>query len=216
MTLPSVPADSDPALSGSGTMDPAELRGLVREQLAEHGSLRQGGGAPAPAGTSGTVRVLVGAGLMVVGLIGLYIRAVVLHDNLEFWKYVWLTLPVAVGGGWLGYRLGIGRGLSLGHASGLIISTLGTSYLTGLSSGSLISGSLFGANGVDMTCLLKQQTNCAASAPAQTESPLQHVQRIASNYWHLYGPAGIISAAVLGIVLGIGLALVANRNLRRG
>jgi hypothetical protein len=215
MTLPSVPADSDPALPGSGTMDPAELRALVHEQLAGHGALRQGDTAPAQSGKSGSVRVLVGAGLMVVGLIGLYVRAVVLHHNLEFWKYVWLTLPVAIGGAWLGYRLGIGRGLSLGHASGLIISMLGTSYLTGLSSGSLISGSLFGANGVDMTCLLQQQSNCAASAPAQTESPLQQVQRIASNYWHLYGAAGIISAAIVGIVLGIGLALVANRNLRQ-
>jgi hypothetical protein len=216
MTLPPVPAESDPAHPGGGTMDPAELRELVRQQMAERDALRQGSGAPAQSGKSGMVRVLVGVGLLVVGLIGLYVRAVVLRHNLEFWKYVWLTLPVVIGGGWLGYRLGIGRGLSLGHASGLIISLLGTSYLTGLSSGSLISGSLFGANGVDMTCLLQQQTNCAASAPAQTESPLHQVQRIASNYWHLYGPAGIISAAVVGLVLGIGLALVANRNLRRG
>jgi hypothetical protein len=210
MTLPSAPDDGATLPGAPGEVpDPAEIRDLIRERLAQRDS------AP-PAGKSGVVRLWVGAGLLVLGIAGVLVRAAVLHRDLDIWKYIWLTLPVAIGGAWLGYRLGIGRGLSLGHASGLIISMLGTSYLTSLSSGSLISGSLFGGNGVDINCLLQQQSNCAASAPTQSESPLHQVQRIASNYWHLYGPAGIISAAVVGIVLGVGLAMVANRNLRRG
>jgi hypothetical protein len=206
MTLPSMPGDP----TSGETLRPSDLSELVREELAQQRALRDGGTQAATSGRSGTVRLLVGAGLLVVGLIALLIRAAVLHDKLGFWQYVWLTVPVALGASWLGYRLGIGRGLSLGHASGLIISTLGTSYLTGISSGTAVSHGLFN---VDINCMLRQQTTCAA--PAASESPLQSAQRIATNYWDLYGPKGIISAIAVGLVIGVGLALVANRNLRR-
>jgi hypothetical protein len=206
MTVPSVPGDS----TSGERLQPSDLAELVREGMAQQRALHDGGPQAATSGRSGTVRLMVGAGLLAVGVIALLIRAAVLHHNLGFWQYVWLTAPVALGASWLGYRLGIGRGLSLGHASGLIISTVGTSYLTGISSGSGISHGLFN---VDINCILKQQASCAA--PAASESPLQSAQRIATNYWDLYGPTGIISAIAVGVVIGVGLAMVANRNLRR-
>jgi hypothetical protein len=159
----------------------------------------------------GSGRLLWGVGLLVVGLAGMTVRAAVLHDNLDFWRYVWLTLPVAGAGAFLGFRLTQGRGLGIGQLSGLVIGTLGTSYLTGLTGGANVSDSLFG--GADINCVLQQGTDCAAAAA--TESPWQAAQRIATNYWELYGPAGIVSAVVAGAVVGIGFALVINRNLRR-
>jgi hypothetical protein len=168
-----------------------------------------------PARRRGPLRLLIGLGVLVVGLIALAVRAFVLHDNLEFWNYAWLTAPVAAAGGYLGYRLALGRGLGLGHISGLVVGTLGTSYLTGLTGGQGIGTSMFG--GADITCLI--QNTCtpdtlpvAASAPT---NPLESATRIAQNYWQLYGPVGIISAVAAGLVVGIGFALVVNRNAAR-
>lgn len=160
------------------------------------------------------VKVLVGLGLLVLGAAGVLIRAAVLHQHLGFWEYTWVTLPVGAAAGYIGYRIGLGRGLSFPHVGGLLVGTLGTSYLTGLTGGSAISNSLFG--GLDINCLLQNQdpTKCTAAAATPQESPLHAAQRIVGNYWDLYGPAGIISALVVGLVFGIGLALVANRNAR--
>jgi hypothetical protein len=165
-----------------------------------------------PAPRPSSARVWWGAGLLLVGLAGLAVRAMLLHHNLDYWRYVWLTLPVAAAGAYLAYRLAQGRGFGVSHLSGLVVGTLGTSYLTGLTGGSAISSSLFG--GMNVQCMLQQAANCATPAPA-TESPLQAGQRILTNYWDLYGPTGIVSAVLVGAVVGVGFGLLINRNVRR-
>jgi len=198
-------------LPAGGSGQPVDVSALIRERLADPGA-----GQKAP--KSGATRLIVGAVILVLGVVGLLVRAMLLHKNIELWHYAWLTLPIAFGAGYLGYRLALGRGLGVGHLSGILVSTLGTSYLTGLTSGSTISSSLFGS--MNINCLLQQssaqgQADCASAAQAQpAETPWHAAQRIAENYWHLYGPVGIISAAVLGLIAGIGLAMVGHRNSR--
>ena len=88
-----------------------------------------------------------------------------------------------------------------------MVGTAGTSYLTGISSGQLVSSSLFK---FDPSCLL--QNTCATTLA--TANPASYVLKVVNNYWHVYGTAGFVSAAVVGGVIGLGLGLIGRR--RRG
>jgi len=188
----------------------------LRQLRERSAGLGEPAGDDAPSTRRRPVRLLVGLGVLLLGLIALVVRAYVLHDNLAVWNYAWLTAPVAAAGAYLGYRVALGRGLGVGQISGLVVGTLGTSYLTGLTGGQGIGGSIFG--GGDIACLV--QNTCDPTSlplPAQTGpgTVLDSASRIVQNYWQIYGPAGIISAAVAGLLAGVGFALVVNRNTRR-
>jgi hypothetical protein len=123
---------------------------------------------------------------------------------LTIWQVIWVTLPIVGAAAFVAYRFAAGHGLGLSHLLGLVVGTAGTSYLTGISSGQLTSSSLFK---FDPSCLL--QNTCATTLA--TDNPASYVLKVVNNYWHLYGMAGFVSAAVVGAVIGLGLGLMGRR-----
>jgi hypothetical protein len=149
-----------------------------------------------------------GLGILAVGLGGLLVRGYVEQRQhvgaLTIWQVIWLTLPIVAAAAFVAYRFAAGRGLGFSHLLGLVVGTAGTSYLTGISSGQLVSSSLFK---FDPSCLL--QNTCATTLA--TANPASYVLKVVNNYWHVYGTAGFVSAAVVGAVIGLGLGLIGRR-----
>jgi hypothetical protein len=161
----------------------------------------------APRRTRSTLRI-VGLVILVIGLGGLLARAYLWQHQhptkLTIWQVMWVTLPIVGAVAFVAYRLAAGRSLNLLHLVGLLVGTAGTSYLTGISSGHLVSNSLFQ---FDPSCLL--QNTCGQMLAKN--NPLSYVGKVAGNYWHLYGGPGFISAAAVGAVIGIGVGLLLRR-----
>ena len=149
-----------------------------------------------------------GLGILAVGLGGLLVRGYVEQRQhvgaLTIWQVIWLTLPIVAAAAFVAYRFAAGRGLGFSHLLGLVVGTAGTSYLTGISSGQLVSSSLFK---FDPSCLL--QNTCATTLA--TANPASYVLKVVNNYWQVYGTAGFVSAAVVGAVIGLGLGLIGRR-----
>ncbi len=151
---------------------------------------------------------LWGLGVLVVGVVALFVRGFIQQRQhggaLTIWQVIWLTLPIVAAAAFLAYRFASGRGLAIGHVVGLVVGTAGTSYLTAISSGHLVSNSLFQ---FDASCLL--QNTCTAAL--STANPSSYVLKVVNNYWHVYGTTGFVSAAVVGAVIGVGLGLLMRR-----
>ena len=151
---------------------------------------------------------ILGLGILAVGLGGLLVRGYVEQRQhvgaLTIWQVIWLTLPIVAAAAFVAYRFAAGRGLGFSHLLGLVVGTAGTSYLTGISSGQLVSSSLFK---FDPSCLL--QNTCATTLA--TANPASYVLKVVNNYWQVYGTAGFVSAAVVGAVIGLGLGLIGRR-----
>ena len=149
-----------------------------------------------------------GLGILAVGLVGLLVRGYVQQRQhggaLTIWQVIWLTLPIVAAAAFVAYRFAAGQGLGVSHLLGLVVGTAGTSYLTGISSGQLVSSSLFK---FDPSCLL--QNTCATTLA--TANPASYVLKVVNNYWQVYGTAGFVSAAVVGAVIGLGLGLIRRR-----
>jgi hypothetical protein len=152
----------------------------------------------------------IGLGILVVGLVALYVRGYMQqHDHfakLTIWQVIWLTAPIAAAGAFVAYQYAAGRGFQLGHLVGLVVGTAGTSYLTAISSGKQVSNSLFQ---FDPNCLM--QAACSTASPLSTANPASYVLKVVNNYWHVYGATGFVSAAVIGAVIGLGLGLASRR-----
>jgi len=152
----------------------------------------------------------IGLGLLVVGLVALYVRGYLEQHNhfekLSIWQVIWLTAPIAAAGAFVAYRYASGRGFQIGHLIGLVVGTAGTSYLTAISSGKQVSNSLFQ---FDPHCLM--QAACSTNSPLSTANPASYVLKVVNNYWHVYGATGFVSAAVIGAVVGLGLGLMSRR-----
>ena len=146
--------------------------------------------------------------ILVVGLAALLVRGYIQHRQhagpLTIWQVIWLTIPIVAAAAFIVYQVAAGRGFRLGHLLGLVVGTAGTSYLTAISSGQFVSRSLFQ---FDPSCML--QNTCAKTL--STANPASYVLKVVNNYWHVYGGAGFISAAVVGAVIGLGLGLLGRR-----
>jgi len=164
--------------------------------------------APAAPARSRSSMRFWGLGIIAIGLVGLLVRGYLQQRQhggaLTIWQVIWLTLPIVAAAAFVAYRFAAGRGLGVSHLLGLLVGTAGTSYLTGISSGQLVSSSLFK---FDPSCLL--QNTCATTLA--TNDPASYVLKVVSNYWHVYGTAGFVSAAVVGAVIGLGLGLIGRR-----
>jgi hypothetical protein len=151
---------------------------------------------------------LWGLVVLALGLVAVLVRGYIQQRQhgagLTIWQVIWLTLPIVAAAAYLAYRLVSGRGLAIGQLAGLLVGTAGTSYLTGISSGQHVSDSLFR---FDPTCLL--QNTC--TSPLTTADPTSYLTKVVNNYWHVYGTAGFISAALVGAVVGLGLGMLGRR-----
>lgn len=146
--------------------------------------------------------------ILAVGLVALLVRGYLQQRQhggaLTIWQVIWLTIPIVAAAAFLVYQLAAGRGFRVGHLAGLVVGTAGTSYLTAISSGQLVSQSLFR---FDPSCLL--QNACAKTL--DTANPASYVLKVVNNYWHVYGGPGFVSAAIVGAVIGLGLGLLGRR-----
>jgi hypothetical protein len=204
--------------TGSDTPAPQQVPGfpttVTPEYAASMLSALQAAGVAVPGATpAAQARTrsrawIWGLAILAVGLVALFVRGYLQQRQhggaLTIWQVIWLTLPIVAAVAFVAYRFAAGRGLGVSHLLGLVVGTAGTSYLTGISSGQLVSSSLFK---FDPSCLL--QNTCATTLA--TDNPASYVLKVVNNYWHVYGTAGFVSAAIVGAVIGLGLGLIGRR-----
>jgi hypothetical protein len=216
MTTGPINADAAPepsaAIPASSAGTPAEFS---EETMAAMLSRLKAAGVEIPGASqerrrSRSVLKYIGFGILIVGLVALYVRGYLQqHDHfqkLTIWQVIWLTAPIAGAGAFVAYQYAAGRGFQVGHLVGLVVGTAGTSYLTAISSGHQVSNSLFQ---FDPNCLM--QAACSTASPLSTANPASYVLKVVNNYWHVYGATGFASAAIIGAVIGLGLGLASRR-----
>ena len=206
--MPVAGAPQQPAVpAGFPTAIPPEYAARMLSALEAAGGATPGLAPQVQARSRSAARIW-GLAILAVGLIGLLVRGYLQQRQhggaLTIWQVIWLTLPIVAAAAFVAYRFAAGRGLGVSHLLGLLVGTAGTSYLTGISSGQLVSSSLFK---FDPSCLL--QNTCATTLA--TSNPATYVLNVVKNYWQVYGTAGFVSAAVVGAVIGLGLGLIGRR-----
>jgi hypothetical protein len=148
--------------------------------------------------------LLVALSILTLGLRGYLLQR--LHDGvLTVWQVTWLILPLVAATMIVVYRWRTRLATSFVGLIGIVLGTLVSSVLTGISSGERVADSLFH---YDADCLL--HNTCTATA--SSDNPLSLTLRVIASYLQIYGTTGFLSAIAVGGFIGYAFAVLVGKD----